>query len=512
MHPMTENKRSNYEIVLPNEDHENELEMNQESTKISSPFFTTVPKSTLCLFPILLGFAIVLITTGVHSFQSSSLKFVAIDTLSAKVTNEYSYKALNTFQYPFLEKALLMEPHRQSTVTISGFTSGCSIFWTLTEGVVSAVTDSNLLREGSVDDSSNGVFHVTPGKTGLYDLTIRETCTDKTQEKGPFIQPVWVKYVRRELESLNDKDREEFLNAYRTLWDVSTADGVLKYGKDYKSVYYLAQIHLDAGSNDVCDEFHEGAGFLNNHIYIGMYLEQSLRLVNPRVSLHYMEYSKYFSSSNFTKRENEMDGGKWTSLLTSKWFGSNDPYTGEIIDSRWAYTKLPTVNKEYMEREGIPQSASFFPDEEADILSSNNGAYHYSSPYGLLRSPYNYNPSEQTIRYNNINMMSFKGIESERALKPYKGSNCNDLKGFLNNYVKGKNLQSFLKGIELNAHSEVHFTFGGAGGKPAEKVDKILKEKYGLSSTHLLYVAASAHMFAMPGILCLYICICLHLF
>ena len=29
--------------------------------------------------------------------------------------------------------------------------------------------------------------------------------------------------------------------------------------------------------------------------------------------------------------ENQLDGGAWTELLTDKWFGSNDPYSGTIL-------------------------------------------------------------------------------------------------------------------------------------------------------------------------------------
>ena len=58
----------------------------------------------------------------------------------------------------------------------------------------------------------------------------------------------------------------DFLDAYRTLWDVSTKDGIGKFGKLYKSVAYFATVHNDAGANSICDEFHAGTGFLNNHI------------------------------------------------------------------------------------------------------------------------------------------------------------------------------------------------------------------------------------------------------
>ena len=77
-----------------------------------------------------------------------------------------------------------------------------------------------------------------------------------------------------------------------------------------------------------------------------LYLEQSLRLVNPRVSLHYMDYSKYFGSASFTEGhlKDTMDGGSWSEFLSEKWFGKNDPATGQILNSRWKDTTLPEVS------------------------------------------------------------------------------------------------------------------------------------------------------------------------
>lgn len=113
---------------------------------------------------------------------------------------------------------------------------------------------------------------------------------------------MWVRYVRRELSSLTDDDREAFLDALVTLWQVNTVDGVKLYGANYKSLHYFASIHNDGGANSVCDEFHGGAGFANNHLMLGNYLEQSLQLVDPSVCLHYMDYSKYFEKHAFTQR------------------------------------------------------------------------------------------------------------------------------------------------------------------------------------------------------------------
>jgi len=86
---------------------------------------------------------------------------------------------------------------------------------------------------------------------------------------------------------------------YYTLWEVNTKEGKTRYGDRYKSLYYLSMLHHDAANGNYCDEFHSGNGFLLNHVMISSYLEQSLQLINPRVCLHYMEYSKYFDTTDF---------------------------------------------------------------------------------------------------------------------------------------------------------------------------------------------------------------------
>lgn len=60
----------------------------------------------------------------------------------------------------------------------------------------------------------------------------------------------------------------EMLQLYRSichfcvilLYQVNTVDGIQLYGPRYKSLYYFATIHNDAGANSVCDEFHGDLG------------------------------------------------------------------------------------------------------------------------------------------------------------------------------------------------------------------------------------------------------------
>jgi hypothetical protein len=197
------------------------------------------------------------------------------------------------FNYPFLENGLLVEPYRETTFTIGESSSSCTYDWK-----IKGVWDDSFSTDGR---SSDGTFVSTLTKPGQYSLSISEYCDGAASRSVSM--DVWVKYVRRELTNLNDQDREDFLDAFRTLWDVSTVDGQKLYGEKYKSLFYFAIVHNDAGANPVCDQFHGSVGFINNHLYLGLYLEQSLQMINPKVALHYMDYTKYFSSDAWDSRK-----------------------------------------------------------------------------------------------------------------------------------------------------------------------------------------------------------------
>lgn len=58
-------------------------------------------------------------------------------------------------------------------------------------------------------------------------------------------------------------------------------------------MFFFVSIHVDAAGNPVCDEFHAGEGFVNNHIFMSNYVEQSLQLVrhdaaNKIVTAHFI--------------------------------------------------------------------------------------------------------------------------------------------------------------------------------------------------------------------------------
>jgi len=214
-------------------------------------------------------------------------------TILLTASNEYGTVSKANYPYSFLTDSIFIETYKNHTMNIisENVPSHCQYLYTI-------ATENSLISQGV---SSFGLFYFQPISPGKYDLTVQILCSNLIVQS--FSLTLWSKYVRRELMDLTDEDREIFLDAMITLWQVNTRDGKLLYGDKYKSLNYLAVIHNDAGGNFICDEFHGDIGFINNHVMLGAYLEQSLQLVDPRTCLHYMAYYYYFSSPRFEYRK-----------------------------------------------------------------------------------------------------------------------------------------------------------------------------------------------------------------
>ena len=80
-------------------------------------------------------------------------------------------------------------------------------------------------------------------QTGVYSLKVTEKVKGTTTRE--LVVNMFCKYVRRELRTLNDNDREAFLNAAVTLSKTSTRVGreEMKYGQHYRDINSLAIIH-----------------------------------------------------------------------------------------------------------------------------------------------------------------------------------------------------------------------------------------------------------------------------
>ena len=187
-----------------------------------------------------------------------------------------------------------------------------------------------------------------------------------------------------------------------------------------------------------------------------------------------------------------MDGGNWTEILSDKWFGASDPYTGRIINSRWESSYVPTTTHEFFGQENIQEDVTFFPSEEDDWLKFSDA--HISSPYGLLRSPWNYNPANYTVRYHNVHRIASASEIDRGIFMHYSGIDCSIVSEFVSE-VKGEDIEAFLNYVEDDVHALIHFTFGGHGGSHAAAVIQQLRSDYGFDDDDVVLLAQAAQTF-----------------
>ncbi|CAM9620524.1 unnamed protein product, partial [Laminaria digitata] len=197
---------------------------------------------------------------------------------------------------------------------------------------------------------------------------------------------VAVKYVRREIRSLTDRDREMFFNAMAVMQRVPSAVGRAIYGRKYYSKDYFNRMHLYYGGARDCDHWHAGPGFVTSHISLSLMFEQSLQSINPSIALPYWDFTiegTYFDWSSFRS----------SSVFSDDWFGDAAPDNEMKTPERGRFAFVPAMM----------------------------GATHYSqthNAYGMLRSPWNNDPNPFLTRHDHeigfVNNKKPSGCEEYR--------------------------------------------------------------------------------------------------
>jgi len=72
-------------------------------------------------------------------------------------------------------------------------------------------------------------------------------------------ESVVVKYVKRELRTLSEGDRDAFLNALKIVYTISTESGRETYGENFIGIDDLVAIHLEGAGAPECDHWHDDA-------------------------------------------------------------------------------------------------------------------------------------------------------------------------------------------------------------------------------------------------------------
>merc|ERR1719231_627674 len=100
-----------------------------------------------------------------------------------------------------------------------------------------------------------------------------------------------VKYVRREIRTLTDRDRELFLTGAMVMQRVPMSIGERLYGHKYRSKDHFNRLHLYYGGKADCDHWHKGSGFVTSHMALTMEFEQSLQSIFPDSSVPYWDFT-----------------------------------------------------------------------------------------------------------------------------------------------------------------------------------------------------------------------------
>jgi hypothetical protein len=175
-------------------------------------------------------------------------------------------------------------------------------------------------------------------------------------------------------------------------------------------------MHLYGAADKACDHWHDDAGMVNHHVAITWQFEQSIRMIDPRTASHYWDYTREAGK-----------GTEWydSNIFDDDWFGSNSPDNDlHIVDKgRFAYS--PVYNGR-------------------DFSTIVN-------PYGLLRSPWNTNPTPYVMRYDK----TFFSFGDDNSNFP----ECSDFADVL-----GDTLAEVIFSLNGALHGPVHIMIGGHWG------------------------------------------------
>lgn len=319
------------------------------------------------------------------------------ETLSITVTNSYTkITPVETGQYRY-PWTYMAEPYRVTNLAVVNPSADGWYKWTV---------------NGHVQGYGSGcdVLFTDVGYSSVI-------LVEKTESKTSYLSAkVMVKYVRREIRSLTDIDREKFFNAAHILSRVPTEIGQRMFGSNYKSKDYFNRVHLYYGGTADCDHWHQGAGFVTSHVTFTLEYEKAIQSVFPDISVPYWD----FTLESTFYRANDW---RTSPIFSSSWFGeaspNNDLHT--VTDGRWAYE------------------------------SAMSNAWNFSkivNSYGVLRAPWNNDPTPFMTRHDHI-------YGYENNMKP---SGCKEY------YIalKKSTWMSLSRQLNSAAHGHIHETVGGS--------------------------------------------------
>jgi len=332
-----------------------------------------------------------------EEYQEAKDSISTSSTLSMTVYNEYTQSKpieTGTNTYPW---SYVAEPNRATTLAVDDADSDSWYKWTV---------------DGHVQGYGSSV-EVLFTEVGEHQVMLVE----KTATSTSYLSvKVMVKYVRREIRSLTDLDREKFFNAVHILARVPTEVGQELFGKNYKSKDYFNRVHLYYGGTADCDHWHQGAGFVTSHVTFTLEYEMALQTVFPDIAQPYWDFTL---ESTFYRA----DDWRSSPIFSDSWFGAASPDNNlhTVTEGRWAYETAMTNARNF-----------------SQIVNS----------YGVLRAPWNNDPTPFMTRHDHV----------YGYMNNMKPSGCKEY------YIalRKSTWMSMSKQLNAAAHGHIHETIGGS--------------------------------------------------
>lgn len=357
--------------------------------------------------------------------------------------------------YPWLRShALLVEPFRLTTLQVktherdegSVELNTGALSWTITN---EADADTSFYSGDQVEH-----MFTTLATYGIQACVSTEqgNTGDTPATSSQCIRSVAIcRYVRRELRSLAPDDRNVFLDAMHTMIEVPMAEGMARFGPDYRDWSYFVMLHHMASSPQSGDQMHDGMGFLTQHSALSGAFEIALQAVAPAVSLAWWDLTLDWAMV-VTEFNGTFDDRFWSmDMWQSNWFGRPDNQTRTITEGRFAYLAADS-----------PALGSM-----ADVTLN---------AYGFMRAPWNYNRSPWMTRAAEMNGMSvFYNCAFSSKLKCTSGPwpSCESHLNAVSS-LDHDSFQSFGWYVNYDPHAHAHVVLGGGWGLNASRLEGIL--------------------------------------
>ena len=349
--------------------------------------------------------------------------------LTVTATNEYGpWKAAKDYPWMFdIPGTILVEPYKHTRLQMVGAVvdenPGFVYVWEIAPGGGELETGDKEFEGELLSRTAEQEVYVKG--MGIYTVNVYILADAEAKVAvAMFTTRMVVKYVKRELRALTNEDKEKVLDAMAAMWHNRQAEGQAKYGPQFTSIDVLVAVHSLASNDVMCDGFHEGTGFISHHLALTNTFEESMRAVDPTVTLPYWDFTIEGEAVKISgKRPSHML--ELTPVFQPDWFGDSDPVTNRIVTSRWAGAKMPKQQ-----------------DMSLGVQNS----------YGYIRSFWNNNPDDEISR----RLFDACGTEPVHKMIP----NCQNHYDVLN----CNTLACFQQLSPADGHGPMHVQLGGMWG------------------------------------------------